>query len=74
MNRLTCLQIEIYTAVGGGLVGRMYAQQPQEAYLDDRAGKRPYKRKEIEQMRQRLVKTATELGYDPANLPELPVW
>lgn len=66
------LQVVIYTAVGGGILGRLYAEQPKHAYIDPRVGKRPYSRKDIERMRLTLVAMAEAKGLDPCNLPPLP--
>lgn len=72
--RVETLQTAIYVAVGGGLIGRMYAHQPADAYIDTRTGRRPYKRSEIENMRRVLVITAEEKGLDPHHLPEMPAF
>lgn len=36
------LQIAIYVACGGGIIGRMYAERPASAYIDMRVGRLPY--------------------------------
>ncbi len=66
------LQVVIYVACGGGWIGRLYAEQPKVAYIDARVGKRPYSRKDIENMRQVLVAMAEQRGLDPENLPMMP--
>lgn len=66
------MQVAIYVACGGGLIGRLYAEQPKEAYIGICARKLPYSRKEIENMRQVLVAMAEQRGLDPNNLPKIP--
>jgi hypothetical protein len=69
---ICALQVAIYVACGGGRIGRLYAEQPKGAYIDMRVGKRPYSRKEIENMRQVLVAMAEIRGLDPNRLPRMP--
>lgn len=66
------LQAVIYTACGGGWLGNIYAHSPGIATIDSSYGKRPYSRKEIDNMRQVLVAMAEQRGLDPNNLPEMP--
>jgi hypothetical protein len=66
------LQIAMYVAVGGGILGKMYAEHPLHAYTDARVGKLPYKARAIEQIRQVLVAMAEVRGLDPNNLPPMP--
>lgn len=58
-------QIAIYVMVGGGLIGRSFAEQPYGAYVDSRTSKRPYAMREIEQMQKLLVLMAEVAGCDP---------
>lgn len=64
-------QLAIYVMTGGGLIGRMYALQPADAYRDVRAGKAPYKSSEIESMRGTLLGLADVLSLDHHNLPPM---
>lgn len=73
LEHLEHLQTAIYVAVGGGMNGAIYAEHPKSAYIDDRAGRRPYKAKDIEAMRRKLVETAERLGLDPDDLPPRPL-
>ena len=66
------LQVAIYVACGGGWIGKNHAEQPVEAYIDDRVGKLPYSRREIENMKLVLIAMAKEKGLDPSNLPPMP--
>jgi len=72
-EKFQSLQVAVYVMAGGGLIGRMYAEQPADAYLDVRAGRRPYNEGEIETVRQVLLAGCHTLGLDPHNLrmPEL---
>ena len=67
------LQVAIYVAAGGGLVGNMFAHNPKHAYIDSRVvGKRRYSSKDIERMRLTLVAMAEVKGLDPSCLPPMP--
>ena len=66
------LQVAIFVAVGGGLIGNMFARNPKHAYIDSRVDKRPYNRKDIERMRLTLVAMAEVKGLDPSCLPPIP--
>jgi len=66
------MQTVLYVAVGGGMIGRLFAEQPADAYIDSRVGKRPYTRKQIENLRQVLCILAESKGLDPHSLPKMP--
>lgn len=66
------LQVVLYVAVGGGRIGKLFAENPEEAYIDSRVGRRPYSRKEIENIRQCLVELAIARGLNPRALPPMP--
>lgn len=66
------LQIAIYVACGGGMIGRMYAEQPASAYIDMRVGRLPYGIKAIENMQLSLIAMAKSRGLDPNRLPKMP--
>jgi len=70
--RIETLQVVAYVAAGGGMIGRMYAEQPADAYRDIRAGKAPYSANDLENIRQTLVAMAEAYGLDPHNLPCIP--
>ena len=66
------LQVVAYIAAGGGMIGRMYAEQPADAYRDIRAGKGPYNNKDMEKIRLTLVAMAEAYGLNPHHLPCMP--
>ena len=66
------LQTAIYVAVGGGFLGKLFAEQPADAYTDSRVGRRPYPWRKIENMRQVLCALAEARGLDPHHLPDMP--
>ena len=66
------LQVVAYVAAGGGLIGRMYAQQPADAYIDSRAARVPYGLKALENIRKTLVAMAEVEGLNPRDLPPMP--
>ena len=70
--QLGTLQVVMYVAVGGGMLGKLFAERPAEAYIDSRVGKLPYSRHDIEQIRQCLCMMAEVLGFDPKHLPDMP--
>lgn len=66
------LQVAIYVAAGGGLVGNMFAHNPKHACKDTRTGRGPYREKSTQKMRQTLVALAEVKGLDPTCLPPMP--
>ena len=70
--KIGTLQTVVYVAAGGGMIGRMYAEQPADAYRDARAGRASYGAKDLENMRLMLVAMAEAYGLDPHNLPRVP--
>jgi len=66
------LQTVAFVAAGGGLIGRMYAEQPAVAYRDSRAGKALYRDQDLENIRVTLVALAEAQDLDPHNLPAMP--
>ena len=66
------LQIAVYTMCGGGLIGRIAAEQPADFYIDMRVGRLPFKRKEIEQAVGVLVSLARHNGLEPHAMPAMP--
>ena len=72
LEEFRTLQVAMYVMVGGGLLGQMYAESPADAYLDPRAGRRPYREDEIETVRQILLACCHALGLDPQHAPRMP--
>ena len=66
------LQTVAFVAAGGGLIGRMYAEQPADAYRDSRAGRAPYGVHELETIRLTLIAMAEYQGLNPHDLPARP--
>ncbi len=66
------LQVAAYVAAGGGLIGKMYAERPADAYRDIRAGRAPYGNRALENIRLTLCCMAEARGLDPHNLPSMP--
>jgi len=66
------MQTAVYVMAGGGLLGRMAAEQPADFYIDARAGRLPYSRKEITQAVNVLVVLAKKYGFDPHHMPAMP--
>ena len=64
-------QLALYVMVGGGLIGRFYAEQPEYAYRDTRAGRAPFKTKEVEAMRGALLGLADVCGMDGRDMPRM---
>jgi len=72
LRELENLQVAVYVAAGGGMIGRMYAEQPADAYVDTRAGRRPYPMGTLENMVLVMVVLAKLLKLDPHALPLMP--
>jgi hypothetical protein len=66
------LQTVAFVAAGGGIIGRMYAESPADAYRDARAGKAPYNVSELENIRLTLIAMAEAYGLNPHKLPQMP--
>ena len=71
-SELPSMQVAVFTMCGGGILGRMAAEQPADFYIDDRVGKLPYPKREIYQAVKVLAVLAEVWGYDPHHLPESP--
>lgn len=69
---VTPMQVAVYVMCGGGFLGRMAAEQPAYFYIDDRVGRLPYRKNEIEQAVKALAVIAEANGLDPHHLPEMP--
>lgn len=68
LDKCRQLQLTVYVMCGGGLLGRLAAEQPSDFYIDDRAGKTNYPKKEIYQAVEVLKVYAEVLGLNPSNL------
>ena len=68
IEHLRRLQIVVYVMCGGGLLGNFAATQPADFYIDTRAGKLPYKNREITQAVSVLVTFAEKQGLNPHKL------
>lgn len=66
------LQTVLYVAVGGGVLGQTFAERPENAYIDSRVGRLPYRQKDIEQIRLALIELAKAKGLNPKKLPKPP--
>ena len=62
------LQIVVFLMCGGGLLGHLATTQPADFYIDARAGKLPYKKREIEQAVSVLTGFAEKQGLNPHEL------
>lgn len=71
-DALKAHQVAVYVMCGGGFLGRFAATQPANFYIDPRAGRLPYPRREIEQAVACLAADAEAAGLDPHRLPEFP--
>jgi len=72
VSQMMAMQVAIYVAAGGGMIGRLFAEQPADAYVDDRASRRPYTLKALGNMRIALIAYAAVLGLDPHRMPPMP--
>jgi len=59
------MQTTVYTMCGGGLLGRLAAEQPADFYIDDRCGRLPFSRRTIENAVAILARCATLAGLNP---------
>lgn len=73
-KQVPLLQIAIYVMVGGGMIGRSYAEQPETAYIDMRVGRRPYGIRDIFKAQAVLIAMAKRAGFDPNDMPKMPRW
>lgn len=71
-DSIPAMQTAVYVMAGGGLLGRMAAEQPADFYIDGRVGRLPYSRKEITQAVNVLAVLAKKYGFDPHHMPEMP--
>ena len=70
-DSIPAMQTAVYVMAGGGMLGRMAAEQPADFYIDGRIGQLPYKRREILQAVNVLVVLATKYGFDPHHMPKM---
>ncbi len=64
-------QVAVYVMCGGGFLGSAAAHRPADFYIDDRCGKLPYPRREIEQAVKCLAVIAEAAGMNSHKLPEM---
>lgn len=69
LEALQHLQTAAFVMCGGGMLGRMAAEQPADFYIDDRVGGLPYPKLTIEQTVSVLCVLADVLGLDAHRLP-----
>lgn len=65
-------QIAMFVMVGGGFLGRSYAEQPKTAYTDLRCGRLPYKSTDVKKAQVTLIALAERAGLDADSLPPIP--
>lgn len=70
-DTIPAMQIAVYVMAGGGLLGRMAAEQPADFYIDDRARSRYTKRETLAAVSW-LVDVAEAAGLNPRDLPAMP--
>ena len=68
------MQIAVYVMCGGGMLGRLAAEQPADFYIDSRVWRLPYGKREIEQAVKILVIAAKAFGLDPHAMPAMPLF
>jgi hypothetical protein len=66
-------QVAVYVIAGGGHLGRWAAENPADFYLDQRTGKLPFSRDDILRAVATLARIATAHGFDPHELPTMPL-
>lgn len=71
-NNIPALQVAVNVMCGGGMLGRMAAEQPGQFYIDARCGKLPYPRRDIEQAVAVLSELARANSLDPNHMPKMP--
>lgn len=74
IEAIQILQTVVCVMIGGGILGRLGAEQPAKFYIDDRVGRLPYPKKEIYQAMATLATFARAKGLDPQKLREMPVF
>ena len=68
------LQVAVYVMSGGGLLGRMAAEQPADFYIDSRTGRLPYSKRSILQTVGVLKALAEHNGLDTHHTPPMPTF
>ena len=71
-NSIPTMQTAVFVMAGGGMLGRLAAEQPADFYVDDRTGRLPYTRKELTQAVAILCLIAEKNGPDSHKLPAMP--
>ena len=73
-ERIAALQVAVFVAAGGGLLGRLAAEEPADFYVDARCGRLPYGRRELAQAVEVLATLAEKAGMDPHAMPPMPLF
>ena len=71
-DQIPHLQTAVFVMCGGGMLGRMAAEQPADFYIDSRVGRLPYPKKSIIQAVNVLSVIASAMGLDPHHMPICP--
>lgn len=69
---IPAMQVAVFAMCGGGWIGHMAAEQPEDFYIDDRVRGLPYPKKAILQAVETLATIARTNGLNPKHLPEMP--
>jgi hypothetical protein len=72
--KLETLQVAVFVAAGGGMLGRFLAEQPGHGYIDTRVGKLPYPKRDIMKMVNCLKIMAEVQGLNSNLLPSVPLF
>ena len=71
-NAIGYLQIIVCVMCGGGLLGRLAAEQPADFYIDSRVGRLPFSKRDIRKTVEALAALALGQGLDPHHMPPIP--
>jgi len=66
------MQVAVYVMAGGGLIGRLAAEQPADFYVDTRVSRRPYGLRDLSRAVKVLAVIADANGLNPHNMPKMP--
>jgi len=73
-ERIAALQVALFVACGGGMLGHFAAEQPADFYIDGRVCRLPYGKREIQQAVNVLAILAAKAGLDPHHMPAMPTF
>lgn len=71
-EEMQALRVSIYTMIGGGMIGELAVNRPNQFYIDARVGKLPYKNRSIHQAVDVLKLYVKVLGLTPDTMPRMP--